>query len=94
MIHPGQASTVPGPAVSWGGRLFVPLIRRTCLDWGGGGVITGVPVALLIGEEGAWSSVPLIEGIGQDILSGPGLSFPVGQTGAAVDPASPRSPAR
>jgi hypothetical protein len=92
MIHPGQASTVPGPAVSWGGRLFVPLIRRTCLDWGGGGVITGVPVALLIGEEGAWSFVPLIEGVRQDILTGPDLSFTAGQAATDVDTASPRDP--
>jgi hypothetical protein len=28
------------------------------------------PVALLIGEDGAWSFVPLEEGIGQDILVG------------------------
>ncbi|HTY53162.1 MAG TPA: hypothetical protein VMB35_08200 [Methanomicrobiales archaeon] len=94
MIHPPQASMVPGPAVSWGGRLFVPLIRRTCMNWGGGGFITGVPVALLIREEGAWSFVPLIEGVRQDILSSPGLSFPAGLAGAAVDPASPLGPGR
>jgi hypothetical protein len=41
---------------------------RTRLGWGGGGVISGVPLALLIEEQGAWSFVPLADGIRQDIL--------------------------
>jgi len=78
MILPGNASPVLGPAVSWGGRLFVPLIMRTCLTWGGGGVITGTPIALLIEDDGAWSFVPIIDGINQDILSDIRISCPAG----------------
>jgi len=78
MILPRNASPVLGPAVSWGGRLFVPLIMRTCLTWGGGGVITGTPIALLIEDDGAWSFVPIIDGINQDILSDIRISCPAG----------------
>ena len=76
MIFPGNAPPVLGPAVSWGGRLFVPLILRTCLTWGGSGVITDTPLALLIEDEGAWSFVPIADGINQDILSDLALSNP------------------
>ena len=69
MLFPGNATPVFGPAASWGGRLFVPLIRRTCLTWGGGGVITETPLALLIEDEGVWSFVPIADGVNQDILS-------------------------
>ncbi len=73
---PGNAPLVLGPAASWGGRLFVPLILRTCLSWGGGGVIADTPLALLIGDEGAWSFVPIVDGINQEILSDLDLSCP------------------
>ena len=63
------AQLILGPPVSWGGRLLVPLVRRVDLSRGAGGMVLGDPVALLIREGGAWSFVPLGDGIGQDILA-------------------------
>jgi hypothetical protein len=55
--------------VSLGGRLLVPLVRILTVSHESGGIASCTPVALLVGEEGAWSFVPLEEGISQDILS-------------------------
>jgi hypothetical protein len=64
------------PPVTLGRRLFVPLVRMLTISHERGGFALCTPVALLIGEDGAWSFVPLEEGIGQDILSG--LELPQG----------------
>ena len=42
------------PPVTWGGRLFVPLVRTLSISHQNGGVWLSTPVALLIGERGAW----------------------------------------
>jgi hypothetical protein len=56
--------------VTLGGRLLVPLVRMLTLAHERGGIASCTPVALLVGEAGAWSFVPLEDGICQDILSG------------------------
>jgi len=56
--------------VTLGGRLLVPVVRMFSVFHARGGIAHCTPVALLIGEGGIWSFVPLEDGIGQDILSG------------------------
>jgi hypothetical protein len=55
--------------VAVGGRLLVPLVRMLTVSHERGGMASCTPVALLVREAGAWSFVPLEDGIGQDILS-------------------------
>jgi len=47
------------PSFAWGGRLFVPIIRTLSVSHEKGGICFCTPVALLIGEAGAWSFVSL-----------------------------------
>ena len=56
--------------VALGERLFVPLVRTLTISHATGGMAHCIPVALLIGEKGVWSFVPLEDGIDQGILSG------------------------
>jgi hypothetical protein len=72
------------PPVTAGGRLLVPLVRMLTVSHAGGGMAHCTPVALLIGEDGAWFFVPLEDGIGQDILSGLDLA-PQGIPAACMD---------
>jgi len=54
--------------VALGGRLFVPLIRIFSFSHERGGICLCTPVALLIGEEGAWSFVSLDPDTTQECL--------------------------
>jgi hypothetical protein len=57
-------------------------------------VITDTPLALLIEDEGAWSFVPIVEGINQDILTDLDLSCPAERGEIPVNPFMPRDPDR
>jgi len=56
------------PPFAWGGRLLVPLIRIFSLSHERGGICLCTPVALFIGEGGAWSFVSLDPEITQECL--------------------------
>ena len=81
MILQGKGRTGPelGSPVACGERVFVPLMRLMRLTSGGGGFLLCTAVALLFGEAGTWSFVPLEDGIGQDILES--LEVPPGPDG-------------
>ena len=57
------------PPVTWGGRLFVPLVRTLSISHQNGGVWLSTPVALLIGERGAWWFVSLDPGTTRECLA-------------------------
>ena len=68
MPLPEGSSLRLAPPVAWGGRLFVPLIRILSFSHEKGGICLCTPVALLIGEGGAWSFVSLDPGTTQECL--------------------------
>ena len=57
------------PPVTCEGRLFVPLVRILSVSHEHGGICLCTPVALLIGEGGAWSFVSLDPGTTRDCLA-------------------------
>jgi len=56
------------PPFALGGRHFVPLIRILSFSHEKGGICLYTPVALLIGEGGAWSFVSLDPDTTQECL--------------------------
>ena len=59
MPLPAGSSLRLAQPFAWGGRLLVPLVRILSISHERGGIVLCTPVALLIGEEGAWSFVSL-----------------------------------
>jgi hypothetical protein len=57
------------PPVIYGGRLFVPLVRILSISHEHGGICLSTPVALLIGERGAWWFVSLDPGTTRECLA-------------------------
>jgi len=57
------------PPVRRGGRLFVPLVRTLSISHQNGGIWLSTPVALLIGERGAWWFVSLDPGTTRECLA-------------------------
>jgi hypothetical protein len=59
MPLPAGSSLRLASPFAWEGRLFVPILRTLSISHEKGGIYLCTPVALLIGEEGAWSFVSL-----------------------------------
>jgi hypothetical protein len=70
MLPPPHTALRLAPPLTLAGRLLVPVVRLITLSCEGGGFASCTPVALLVGEAGAWSFVPLEEGFCQEDLSG------------------------
>jgi hypothetical protein len=54
--------------VSFGERIFFPIVRDSMTACNQGIAVVMSPVALLLVEAGAWMFVPIEEGTGPDIL--------------------------